>query len=192
MTGAGIFAAKARRCSCTETGEASRRRISPAGPRLASGLSQPCSLFSIGDASHSRKRVLWAYGEAEVSPVRARTKPLASRFEEWRTGRNTPQALPLLWLKRFGRSLMKVIAFAVATTLILGSGAWAGEGVGAPGTSRSGTSNSTGARDAGSGESPGPKSTVSPASGTSASGTANRTGPNDAGSGESPGAKKSQ
>ena len=87
---------------------------------------------------------------------------------------------------------MKVTTLAITAILLLGTGAWAGEGVGAPGASRSGTSNSTGARDAGSGESPGPKSTVSPDTGTSASGTANRTGPKDAGSGESPGAKKSQ
>ncbi|KQP82605.1 MULTISPECIES: hypothetical protein [unclassified Methylobacterium] len=81
---------------------------------------------------------------------------------------------------------MKAVALALATTLVLSSGAIAAEG--GSGTTRSGTLNSTGPNDAGAGASPGAAGSGPSTGDKSRSGTANSTGANDAGSGASPGA----
>lgn len=85
-----------------------------------------------------------------------------------------------------GKDAMKAITLALAGTLILGSAAIAAEG--GSGTSKSGTMNSTGAKDAGAGSSPGASGSGPSTGDKSRSGTTNSTGANDAGSGASPGA----
>ena len=80
---------------------------------------------------------------------------------------------------------MKAPLLVVAAILALGSTAFAAEsGVG--GSSRSGTANSTGPNDVGSGSSPGAAGSGPSTGGMSRSGTTNSTGANDAGSGPKP------
>ena len=82
---------------------------------------------------------------------------------------------------------MKVVTLAVAGILFVGSSAFAADNNSAP-TSASGTKNSTGPNDAGSGSTPGAKGSGPSTGDKSRSGTTNSTGANDAGSGSKPGA----
>lgn len=83
---------------------------------------------------------------------------------------------------------MRVSLLAIAATLLLAGPALAAEG----GGSRSGTANSTGPNDAGSGSSPGAAGQGPSTGGMSRSGTMNSTGANDAGSGSKPGGTTGQ
>lgn len=80
------------------------------------------------------------------------------------------------------------LAAGLAAVLVLTAPAFAAEG----GGSRSGTANSTGPNDAGSGSSPGAAGSGPSTGGMSRSGTTNSTGANDAGSGAKPGASTGQ
>ncbi len=81
---------------------------------------------------------------------------------------------------------MRTAMLAIAAMLALGTAAYAAEGD--SGQTRSGTMNSTGAKDAGSGSSPGASGSGPTSGNASRSGTSNSTGANDAGAGSTPGA----
>ena len=80
---------------------------------------------------------------------------------------------------------MKLTTLVVAGLVLATAPALAAEGGG--GTSRSGTANSTGPNDAGSGSTPGANGSGPSTGSMSRSGTTNSTGANDAGSGSKPG-----
>ncbi|MCJ2134381.1 hypothetical protein MKK69_10000 [Methylobacterium sp. J-026] len=80
---------------------------------------------------------------------------------------------------------MKLITLTLAGLLAAASPALAAET--GSGMSRSGTANSTGPNDAGSGSTPGAKGSGPSTGSLSRSGTTNSTGANDAGSGAKPG-----
>jgi len=80
---------------------------------------------------------------------------------------------------------MKLMPLVVAGLVLAAAPALAAESGG--NTSRSGTANSTGPNDAGSGSTPGAKGSGPSTGSMSRSGTTNSTGPNDAGSGSKPG-----